>query len=99
MYGATTAKTRSPRSTTSPPEPVSGISAILEAMGTLPAFRDARRWVLQSLNVAPGGSIFEGRCGTATSLGDVLDIVGSAGHVVGVDPTRAFVDEARQRAV
>jgi hypothetical protein len=32
-----------------PSEPVIGIGHILEAMSTLPAFRDARQWVLRNL--------------------------------------------------
>jgi hypothetical protein len=31
-----------------PPEPVIGISHVLDAMSTLPAFRDARLWVLRN---------------------------------------------------
>jgi len=33
-----------------PPEPVNGIGHFLEAMSTLPAFRDARYWVLRKIS-------------------------------------------------
>jgi ubiquinone/menaquinone biosynthesis C-methylase UbiE len=81
-----------------PPESVTGISGILEAMSTLPAFRDARRWVLQNVGLSQGSSVIEAGSGIGASLPDVLAIVGTNGRIVGVDPTLAFVDSARSRA-
>jgi ubiquinone/menaquinone biosynthesis C-methylase UbiE len=81
-----------------PPEPVAGIGQILEAMATLPAYRDARRWALGNLNAADGGSILEGGCGTGAALPDVLAVVGNAGRIAGFDPTSAFIDAACDRA-
>ena len=44
-----------------PSEPVTGIGHVLEAMSTLPAFRDARRWLLRNLGIAKGSSRAEPR--------------------------------------
>src|SRR4051794_631855 len=81
-----------------PPEPVMGIGGILETMNALPAFRDARRWMLGQLGLAPGSAVLEGGCGTGVALPDLLDIVGASGRVAGVDPTEAFIATARERA-
>ena len=82
-----------------PAEPVAAIEAVLEAMGTLPAFRDARRWLLRRLDVPTSGAILEAGCGIAASLPDILEIAGPRSRIVGVDPTTAFVAAARQRAL
>jgi len=81
-----------------PPEPVMGISYILEAMSTLPAFRDARHWVLQNLGISQGSSVIEAGCGNAAALSDILSTVGTTGRMVGVDSTKAFIESARARA-
>src|SRR3954452_10617811 len=81
-----------------PPEPVTGIGYILEAMGTLPAFHDARRWVLRNLGIAQGAAVLEAGCGTGVSLADILAIIGAGGRLVGIDPTHLYVEEARRRA-
>jgi ubiquinone/menaquinone biosynthesis C-methylase UbiE len=82
-----------------PPEPVAGIGNVLEAMSTFPTFCDARRWVLQNLGLKQGASVIEAGCGTGAALSDILSVVGTNGRVVGVDPTKAFVENARTRAV
>ena len=81
-----------------PPEPVLGISHVLDAMSTLPAFRDARRWVLRNLGLSEGSSVIEAGCGNAASLPDILATVGMKGREVGIDPTKAFIEAARTRA-
>jgi len=81
-----------------PPEPVNGIGRVLDAMGSLPAFRDGRLWVLQHLGLSEGASLIEAGCGNGAALADERAIVGAKGRVVGVDPTRAFIDAARARA-
>jgi ubiquinone/menaquinone biosynthesis C-methylase UbiE len=81
-----------------PPEPVTGISHILEAMGTLPAYHDARQWLLQNLGISQGSSVIEAGCGTGAALSDILSIVGTEGRITGNDPTKAFVEIARTRA-
>jgi ubiquinone/menaquinone biosynthesis C-methylase UbiE len=81
-----------------PAEPVTGISHILEAMATLPAYRDGRQWLLQNLGISPGSSVIEAGCGTGAALSDILSVIGHKGRVTGNDPTRAFVESARTRA-
>jgi ubiquinone/menaquinone biosynthesis C-methylase UbiE len=81
-----------------PAEPVTGISHILEAMATLPAYHDARQWLLQNLGISQGSSVIEAGCGTGAALSDVLSVVGKKGRITGNDPTKAFVESARARA-
>lgn len=81
-----------------PSEPVTGIGHVLEAMSTLPAYRDARQWLLQNLGISHGSSVIEAGCGTGAALPDVLSIVGMNGRIAGNDPTNAFIESARARA-
>jgi ubiquinone/menaquinone biosynthesis C-methylase UbiE len=81
-----------------PPEPVIGISHVLEAMSTLPAFRDARHWVLRNLGISQGSSVIEAGCGNAADLSDILSTVGTKGRLFGIDPTTAFIESACTRA-
>ena len=81
-----------------PSEPVTGIGHVLEAISTLPAFRDARHWLLRNLGMAQGSSVIEAGCGNGAAMEDVLSTVGAKGRVVGIDPTKAFVEGARTRA-
>ena len=81
-----------------PPEPVAGIGYILDAMAVLPAFRDARQWVLANLRVPAGGSILEGGCGNGASHTDLQGMVGPSGRIVGIDPTTGFIESARNRS-
>ena len=81
-----------------PPEPVTGISGVLEAMSSLPAYQDARLWLLQNLGISPGSSVLEAGCGTGIALPDILSVVGTNGRVVGIDPTKAFINSALERA-
>ncbi|MGC2459519.1 MAG: methyltransferase domain-containing protein [Steroidobacteraceae bacterium] len=81
-----------------PAEPVTGIGHILEAMATLPAYRDARQWLLQNLGISQGSSVIEAGCGTGGALPDILSVVGKKGRITGIDPTKAFVEGARTRA-
>jgi ubiquinone/menaquinone biosynthesis C-methylase UbiE len=81
-----------------PPEPVAGIGHVLEAMATQAAFRDARQWVLANLGVPSGGSILEAGCGNAAHHADLHAIVGPRGRIVGIDPTKAFIESAQRRS-
>lgn len=81
-----------------PSEPVSALGNVIEAMITLPAFRDARQWVLGNLGVSSGAAILEAGCGSGGALAEVLDRVGPNGRLVGIDPTKPFVERARERA-
>src|SRR5947209_10556968 len=81
-----------------PAEPVASIAQILEAMGTEPGFRAARRAVLHDLNLRDSTSVLEAGCGTGVALPDLLEVGGRNLQVIGVDPTDAFLDLARARA-
>jgi ubiquinone/menaquinone biosynthesis C-methylase UbiE len=80
-----------------PSGPVIGIGHILEAMSTLPAFRDTRHWVLRNLGLRQGSAVIEAGCGNAAALSDILSTVGAKGQVLGIDPTKAFIESARTR--
>jgi ubiquinone/menaquinone biosynthesis C-methylase UbiE len=81
-----------------PSEPVIGIGHILEAMSTLPAFRDARHWVLRNLGLSQGSAVIEAGCGNAAALPDILSTIGTEGRVLGIDTTKAFIESARTRS-
>jgi ubiquinone/menaquinone biosynthesis C-methylase UbiE len=81
-----------------PPEPLAGLVDILEVMGTEPAFRAARRTVLDALRVRDAKSVLEAGCGTGVALPDILELGGQHLNVVGFDPTEAFVAHASERA-
>ena len=81
-----------------PPEPVTGISQVLETMSTLSAYQDARRWLFQNLGIGQGSAVMEAGCGTGAALSDIVSVVGPKGRIVGNDPTKAFVESARARA-
>ena len=82
-----------------PVEPVAGIGHILEAMATLPAYHDARQWLLKNLGISEGSSVIEAGSGTGAALSDILSVVGKKGRITGIDPTKAFVEDARTRAL
>src|SRR5258708_2315439 len=64
------------------PEPVLGIGHTLEAMSTLPAFRNARHWGLQNLGISQGSSVMEAGGGNVAAQPDILAAVGSKSGVV-----------------
>src|SRR6202011_743377 len=51
------------------------------------------------LGIGQGSAVLEGGCGNGIAIGEVLDIVGPKGRIVGIDPTEAFIEAARTRAV
>jgi ubiquinone/menaquinone biosynthesis C-methylase UbiE len=81
-----------------PPEPIELIAGVLEAMRTEPAFQNARRDALGELGLARGSRVLDAGCGTGAALPDLLEVAGRGIDVRGVDPTRAFLERARQRA-
>ena len=59
----------------------------------------AARWaLLADLRLGPGHHVLEAGCGPGTALPALLERVSAGGRVVGIDPTVAFVEEARRRA-
>jgi ubiquinone/menaquinone biosynthesis C-methylase UbiE len=81
-----------------PADPVAGIADVLEAMGTEPGFRAARVAVLRELRLRDGTGVLEAGCGTGVALPDLLEVCGPNLNIIGVDPTEAFINRARERA-
>jgi ubiquinone/menaquinone biosynthesis C-methylase UbiE len=81
-----------------PPEVVAAMIDGLEDAGTLPAFKEARQALFRELRLSPQSGVFEGGCGTGAALRDLIEVMGHAAHVTGIDPTTAFVERARERA-
>lgn len=78
---------------------VADLQPVLATLDTLPSgFREARRTLLRQLQLRPTSHVLEGGSGPGTALPDLLELVGPQGRIVGIDPTRGLVDEARARA-
>jgi ubiquinone/menaquinone biosynthesis C-methylase UbiE len=75
------------------------LAPILTILDALPdGFREARRAMIRHLDLAAGSTVLEAGCGPGTALADLLDYVGPSGRIVGLDPTTALVEQARERA-
>ena len=75
------------------------LSPILTILDTLPeGFREARRTLFGHLGLRTTSKVLEAGCGPGTALADLLPWIGSGGQIVGIDPTRALVAEAKERA-
>ncbi len=70
----------------------------LDGFDEIQGLAAARRELLADLSLAPGHRVLEAGCGPGTALPVLLGRVGPAGRVVGIDPTTAFIAEARRRA-
>ena len=78
---------------------VADITPILTILDTLPeGFRDARRAMLGHLGLHATSQVLEAGSGPGTALPDLLEWVGPNGRIVGIDPTRALVVQAQERA-
>lgn len=78
---------------------VADISPILTLLDTLPeGFREARRTLLGHLRLHATSEVLEAGSGPGTALPDLLERLGPAGRIVGIDPTRALVAQAQERA-
>lgn len=58
----------------------------------------ARQELLADLGVRPGHHVLEAGCGPGTALRVLLDRVGPAGRLVGIDTTATFIEEGCRRA-
>jgi SAM-dependent methyltransferase len=54
------------------------------------------RRIVDALPIAPGARVLDTPCGDGTYLSWLAERVGPAGHVVGVDRSRAYLDAARE---
>jgi len=78
---------------------VADLSAVLTILDALPdGFRTARRTMIARLGLTPTSRVLEAGCGPGTALPDLVEHVGAAGRIIGLDPTRALVAEAAARA-
>ncbi len=78
---------------------VADIRPILTILDTLPeGFREARRTLLGHLGLRGTSEVLEAGSGPGTALTDLLEWVGPGGRIVGIDPTRALVAQAQERA-
>lgn len=75
-----------------------GMAERLEARGRTPAQAGLRRRFLAFVGIKPGWKVLEVGSGTGVVCRDLVRRVGAAGGVVGVDPSRVFVREARRLA-
>jgi ubiquinone/menaquinone biosynthesis C-methylase UbiE len=64
----------------------------------LPAIQDSKRLLLQRLALAPGEAVLDVGCGPGIDVFDMVDLVGPAGRLVGLDASEVMVAEARRRA-
>jgi len=75
------------------------IDPILATLDTLPeGFRQARRAMLEHLGLRANSRVLEAGSGPGTALPDLVEWVGPEGRIVGIDPTRALVAHAQERA-
>ena len=78
---------------------VADVSPAIATLSGLPeGFREARRAMLRKLNLQPTSRVLEAGCGPGTALPDLLELIGPAGQITGIDPTRALIAVAEQRA-
>ncbi|MFQ5829515.1 MAG: methyltransferase domain-containing protein [Candidatus Methylomirabilia bacterium] len=70
----------------------------LEARGRTPTQIRLRRRFLARMRMKPGWKVLEVGSGSGVVCRDVAALVGRKGRVVGVDPSRVFVHEARRLA-
>lgn len=81
-----------------PAEPVQLLSRVLTVMGTEPTFVRARREMLDGLALTAGSRVLDAGCGNGAALPDLAQRMGLGAQITGIDPTRPFLEEARQRA-
>lgn len=62
-------------------------------------FREAkyRKMAVAALKLRAGDTVVELGCGTGLNFGYLVDAVGDAGRVIGIDLTDAMLEQARQR--
>jgi ubiquinone/menaquinone biosynthesis C-methylase UbiE len=58
----------------------------------------SKRLMLDRMALAPGQAVLEVGCGPGTDVFELVEVVGTAGRLVGLDASEAMVAEARRRA-
>jgi SAM-dependent methyltransferase len=75
------------------------ITPAMAILAGLPeGFRAARRAMIASLRLSADSRVLEAGCGPGTALEDLVEVIGPTGGIIGIDPTRAFVSAAEDRA-
>jgi ubiquinone/menaquinone biosynthesis C-methylase UbiE len=69
----------------------------LEAAKQVPGFRGVKDDMLAALHLRPGMHVMDAGCGFGTDAAEMADSVMPRGRVVGLDISRAMIDEARRR--
>ncbi|HUL75347.1 MAG TPA: methyltransferase domain-containing protein [Vicinamibacterales bacterium] len=78
---------------------VEDLAPILTILDALPeGFGEARRTLLRHLGLRATSHVLEAGSGPGTALPDLVEHVGPEGRIVGIDPTRALVAQASERA-
>src|ERR1700683_805048 len=78
---------------------VADVTTVLAILDGLPeGFREARQTMLRHLGLEATSHVLEAGSGPGTALPDLLHWIGPSGQIVGIDPTRALVVEAAERA-
>ena len=78
---------------------VADITPVLTILDDLPeGFRQARQTMIAHLGLRPSSRVLEAGSGPGTALPDLTKWVSDEGRIVGVDPTSALVEQARERA-
>jgi len=64
----------------------------------LAAIQTSKRLMLERIALARGQSILDVGCGPGTDLFDMVELVGPAGRLAGLDASEVIIAEARRRA-
>jgi SAM-dependent methyltransferase len=70
----------------------------LDARSGFVGERGVKDLEISMLSVAPGNVVLDVGCGTGDDVREVAGLVGPGGRVVGLDASRAMIDESRRRA-
>jgi ubiquinone/menaquinone biosynthesis C-methylase UbiE len=68
---------------------------LYDALAAAPGVRSWRERTAERLDLAPGDTVVEMGCGTGANVPYLRERVGPAGRVVGIDVTRAMLQQAR----
>jgi ubiquinone/menaquinone biosynthesis C-methylase UbiE len=63
-----------------------------------PAIQASKRLMLERIALAPGEAVLDVGCGPGTDVFDMVELVGPAGRLVGLDASEVMIAEARRRA-
>jgi ubiquinone/menaquinone biosynthesis C-methylase UbiE len=63
-----------------------------------PAIQASKRIMLERIALAPGEAVLDVGCGPGTDVFDMVELVGPAGRLVGLDASQVMIAEARRRA-